>query len=363
MPGGDAVVQDTALNGSQVTALLELVNQVAKDEIPVGSAAGILAAAFPTLTDEQITKILAGVPGYAPAPEPAPAGALPPGGQPPAPPVVKQIIEAPRRFLKRGMLLSEGARQRAWEMFDTRATKAETPYRQSALVLFDEERKEIVGEIEAAATATEPRAQQQRNADPILIEATKRAQKNYKPGGKYHQRWVDRYKALIGDTIVSGGGDLAAELGVSFALTNPRVIPAIEARATSLATKVSDYSAEIITNVLAEAQRQGMSTRDAATLLQQSLAGLEPGRAMRIARTETIGALNTGEHLAAEDSGIIKTKEWLCMFNNSRESHMELSGTQVPLTDRFDNGLLFPGDEGGEADEVINCRCTCLYYD
>lgn len=373
MPGGDAVVQDTALNGAQVTALLELVNQVAKDEIPVGSAAGILAAAFPTLTEEQITKILAGVPGFAPAPAPAPApaGVQPPGVKPPAAaaagtkppaPVVKQIIEAPRRFLKRGMLLSPAARQRAWEIFDTRATKAETPYRQAALVLFTEERSEIVGEIEAAATAVEPRAEQ-RNADPILIEASKRAQKNYKPGGKYHQRWLERYKALIADTVVSGGGDLAAELGVSFALTNPRAIPAIEARATSLATKVSDYSAEVITRVLAEAQRQGMSTRDAAKLLQEALSGLESSRAERIARTETIGALNTGEHLAAEDSGIITTKEWLCMFNNSRESHMELSGTQVPLTDRFDNGLLFPGDEAGDADEVINCRCTCLYYD
>lgn len=367
LPGGDAVVQDTALNGAQIAALIELLKDVARDQIPEGTASAVITAAFPTLKPEQVAAMLQGLPGYAPEPEPvAPAAGA--GGAPPAkpagPPVPKHVIDQPRRYLTRGMLLSKEARQLAWERFDTRATKAETPYQQAALALFTEERTEIVGGILADAEKAEPRSQPvPRVADPILIAAVNRMKKNYKPGGRYHQRWVARYQALIGETVVSGGGDLAAELSFSFTLTNPRVIPAIEARATSLATKVCDYSAQTITDLLAEAQRQGMSTRDAAKLLEQALTGLEPSRAIRIARTETIGALNTGEHLAAEESGIIATKEWLCMFNNSRETHEALSGTQIPLDDRFDNGLLYPGDEAGDADEVINCRCTLLYYD
>lgn len=364
---GDVAVQDTALNGAQVTALLELLNQVAADKLPEATAQAVIAAAFPTVKLELISQMLKGLAGFAPEPAPVPAPA--PGAKPavpPAPTTKGQEINQPRRFLKRGMLLSKEARQLAWERFDIRATKAETPFQQAALSLFGEERQEIVGGILADAEKAEPRsagAPDQRAADPILVAASARARKNYKPGGKYHQRWVERYKNLIGETVVSGGGDLATELGFSFTLTNPNVIPAIEARATSLATKVCDVSAKQVTDLLAEAQRQGMSTRDAAKLLQEAISGLEPSRAIRIARTETIGSLNTGEYLSANESGIIASKEWLCMFNNSRESHMDLSGTQVPLTDRFDNGLLFPGDEAGAADEVINCRCTLLYYD
>lgn len=63
--------QAAGLNGAQVTALVNIVLQVAQDGLPVNSASAIIAAAFPQLDAAAIKRILAGVPGYAES-EPAP---------------------------------------------------------------------------------------------------------------------------------------------------------------------------------------------------------------------------------------------------------------------------------------------------
>ena len=50
-------IDETALNGAQVQALLELAQSVARGEIPVESAKGIAAAAFPLLSQEILDRI------------------------------------------------------------------------------------------------------------------------------------------------------------------------------------------------------------------------------------------------------------------------------------------------------------------
>jgi capsid protein len=50
-------IDETALNGAQVQALLELAQSVARGEIPVESAKGIAAAAFPLLSQEILNRI------------------------------------------------------------------------------------------------------------------------------------------------------------------------------------------------------------------------------------------------------------------------------------------------------------------
>jgi phage-related protein (TIGR01555 family) len=79
----------TALNGAQVSALLEIVAQVVDERLPRESAVAIILAAFP-LTPAQADKILGPVgKGFVPKeppPPPAPFGGGPPGAPPKAPP-------------------------------------------------------------------------------------------------------------------------------------------------------------------------------------------------------------------------------------------------------------------------------------
>lgn len=91
-------------------------------------------------------------------------------------------------------------------------------------------------------------------------------------------------------------------------------------------------------------------------------------RAVVIARTETMGALNGGRLDAfrafAEDEDEPLQKLWLATEDRrTRPSHRAADGQRVALGMPFQVGgfsLEFPGDPTGPAQEVIQCRCTLL---
>jgi hypothetical protein len=57
--GGTGVdVAATALNGAQVTSLVEVINQVASGAMPKPSAMAVLKSAFPSFSDQQIAQII-----------------------------------------------------------------------------------------------------------------------------------------------------------------------------------------------------------------------------------------------------------------------------------------------------------------
>ena len=91
-------------------------------------------------------------------------------------------------------------------------------------------------------------------------------------------------------------------------------------------------------------------------------------RAVVIARTESLGALNGSRADAfqafAEEGGEGMERMWLSTIDSrTRPSHVLADGQRVGLTDPFIVGgfpLMFPGDPSGPAGEVIQCRCTTL---
>ena len=93
--------------------------------------------------------------------------------------------------------------------------------------------------------------------------------------------------------------------------------------------------------------------------------------AERIARTETMAALNGGSHdgtvALAEETGEVLHKQWLATDDDrTRDSHRIADGQTVPIAEPFTVGgfpLDHPGDPAGPAQEVIQCRCTALYLD
>jgi hypothetical protein len=92
-------------------------------------------------------------------------------------------------------------------------------------------------------------------------------------------------------------------------------------------------------------------------------------RGETLARTETIGSLNTAAKEAvdqmAEESGINRQdirKVWRATKDSrTRDTHAALDGESVGVDERFSNGLLYPGEPGGDPAEVINCRCIADY--
>lgn len=88
-------------------------------------------------------------------------------------------------------------------------------------------------------------------------------------------------------------------------------------------------------------------------------------RGQTIARTETIAAYNNAADEALRqvvDTGQVHPDRIMQVWRSAsdekvRESHAALEGEARGLDEPFSNGLKFPHDPSGPAEEVINCRC------
>lgn len=94
-----------------------------------------------------------------------------------------------------------------------------------------------------------------------------------------------------------------------------------------------------------------------------------PHRAVTVARTEVMAAVNAGAYAGAVRDAERRGdpapfKLWLATEDKrTRPTHVEADGQRTLLTSPFIVGgaqLQFPGDPRGPAQEVINCRCTFL---
>jgi HK97 family phage portal protein len=77
---------------------------------------------------------------------------------------------------------------------------------------------------------------------------------------------------------------------------------------------------------------------------------------------EVVGAITSaasfGSMEAARASRRIEKKTWRVNSGNPRPSHAAMDGETVGIRDNFSNGLRWPGDPQGSADENANCECS-----
>jgi HK97 family phage portal protein len=103
--------------------------------------------------------------------------------------------------------------------------------------------------------------------------------------------------------------------------------------------------------------------------INEKFAEIDNGRAITIARTETLTAVSMGREAKRQDfkkqfpDRVLK-KMWVSAQDDRvRDSHAELDGTSVGVDEAFDNGCMYPRDPNGAPEEVINCRCTDITFD
>jgi hypothetical protein len=127
------------------------------------------------------------------------------------------------------------------------------------------------------------------------------------------------------------------------------------------ANKISGCPDEIFKDInseLKEGTQQGETMKELAERIQHAFANISLKRAITIAATESQSVYGTAQADAIDQAGF-EQKQWVNMDDDLvRPSHVEC-GDQGPIgvDEEFVNGLMFPGDPDGEADEVINCRC------
>jgi len=92
---------------------------------------------------------------------------------------------------------------------------------------------------------------------------------------------------------------------------------------------------------------------------------LSQDRALLIAQNESNSAYNYSDYDNAKKSGK-QYKTWIAEVDDrTREWHLEVDGTKIPIDEMFTVGkdtMRYPHDFlNGSAENLVNCRCICLY--
>lgn len=157
---------------------------------------------------------------------------------------------------------------------------------------------------------------------------------------------------------------------------DPPSDPYVSQYLNAAGNRMSNTPDEVYAMIVAEVERgiqEGRSLErvrdDIQVILTAGPTSVWRGRAMTVARTETIGAVNAGVYRAAvldaEQRGDpAPFKQWISTADKrTRPTHVAADKQRTLMSEPFTVGgarLLFPGDPRGPAAEVINCRCSIL---
>lgn len=160
------------------------------------------------------------------------------------------------------------------------------------------------------------------------------------------------------------GQQLFAELRKDSVWTTPPAeVMQYHAARQNLIRKASDDVFQAINSTLAEGYQAGETTAELTARVKAAFKDITPGRARRIAMTETSAAYGQGRHLAMTTAGV-QRKRWLTSGNpNVRAAHRDADGQTVNIDAPFRVGgeaLMHPGDPNGSAGNVINCHCVSI---
>jgi hypothetical protein len=159
-----------------------------------------------------------------------------------------------------------------------------------------------------------------------------------------------------------------ADIGIGFGLLNRNAIyQSVLTPMDLIALEENAHNVRVgVKRAITQGIVQGQSVREMSKAVTVALES-NANDATRIVRTETTGIMNKARLDAserAETEGIKLLKVWVSTNDDrTRDRHKSVSeggvaGEERPLKEPYSNGLMYPGDQSGPADQVINCRCA-----
>jgi len=152
------------------------------------------------------------------------------------------------------------------------------------------------------------------------------------------------------------------KLELSWSIFNTAAVQMLDRRLDKIGDIIETIR-EDVRLTLKGAIEDGITDAEAASEIGKVF-NVAKGRANTIARTEIGGAVNDADIAAYLDVGFLY-HSWLPTFDAEvRDSHRigmdGNAGETVAIGEPFSNGLLYPHDPAGPADQTINCRCLTL---
>lgn len=185
--------------------------------------------------------------------------------------------------------------------------------------------------------------------------------------------WRQAVDAILrGQILKAIGIAFAKVLGVDYRYDTRPFVTAYLAEVRNRLVRIPEEVYDLVAGEISQGVNLGESIPELAarvdTILSTTDSERWPNRAVVIARTETIGALNAGRidafSIVAADADEAMEVMWLATDDSrTRRTHHEAEGQRVPVGSPFIVGgfeLRFPGDPLGPPQEVIQCRCVPL---
>jgi len=173
------------------------------------------------------------------------------------------------------------------------------------------------------------------------------------------------------NALHTAGNQLFEEIGRDDAWTmpDPKAKAFLDQRA-NLLKDVPDEIHKAIEEEVKAGLDKGESLAKISKRISDKFGEIGEGRAATIASTETGAAYGYGRQEGMRDAGI-KYKSWLTShLPTVRDTHAEAeeddANQRVPIDEPFSVGgedLMYPGDENGSPENVINCHCIALGVD
>jgi len=131
---------------------------------------------------------------------------------------------------------------------------------------------------------------------------------------------------------------------------------------------ITETLAKSVLKVISDAQEAGLSQSKMVDLVKKTVnkPNFYRWQAMRIARTESLFAMNSAKMESFESNSFKVNKVWRQGGSrHPRADHSIMDGTEIPSEDAFTlpNGerAMYPGDDSLSASQVINCSCSVSY--
>lgn len=170
---------------------------------------------------------------------------------------------------------------------------------------------------------------------------------------------TDSLLPVLAEILREAGQDAIDLIGTEYAFNiTSDITNWLEKRTNVFLTQITETTFNTLKQQFTESFEAGESREQLVERVKNTYGDITDARAKTIARTEVHNATQYATIEGYRQAGVT-IKIWVAVGDAyTRDSHAALDGEERPLDVPFSNGLMFPGDPNGPAEEVINCRCV-----
>jgi SPP1 gp7 family putative phage head morphogenesis protein len=141
-------------------------------------------------------------------------------------------------------------------------------------------------------------------------------------------------------------------------IAEPHINDRVVREMTNKIKDINNHTYNLVRKQVLEAANTGESIDQLSKRIDK-VYKFNASRSRTIARTESGSLINRSTNEEYAQAGV-KMKRWLAN-PGARESHSHADGQgAIPFNAAFDNGMMYPHDPAGPAQEIVNCRCTLV---